>query len=72
MIKKWLYVALILLFILHNDLWFWSNTRLVRGVPVGLLYHIVFCIVATLVMTALTRYAWPEGLEVSSKEDPAA
>jgi hypothetical protein len=69
--KRFLYIALILLFILHNDLWFWSDTRLIFGVPIGLLYHIVFCIVATLLMTALTRYAWPEGLEVSSKEESA-
>jgi hypothetical protein len=66
--KRWLYVGLIALFILHNDLWLWSDKRLIAGIPYGLVYHILFCIVATLIMTALTKYAWPEGLEVNSEE----
>jgi hypothetical protein len=66
--KRLLYVGLIALFILHNDLWLWSDKHLILGVPYGLGYHILFCIVATILMTALTRYAWPEGLEVNSEE----
>lgn len=63
-----LYLALILLYLLHNDLWNWNDSRLVGGIPVGLLYHIVYCLVATLMMIALVRYAWPEDLEPQKGE----
>jgi hypothetical protein len=69
--KRVLYIALVVLFVLHNDLWLWNDTRLIAGIPSGLLYHIIFCVAATLVMTGLTIYAWPEGLEVNSEEPPA-
>lgn len=58
---KWLlYGLLVLLFMLHNDFWFWETPQLVLGVPVGLLYHIVFCLVAMLLMATLTKYIWRE------------
>ncbi len=63
-----LYLALILLYLLHNDLGNWNDRRLVGGIPVGLLYHIVYCLVATLMMIALVRYAWPEDLEPQKGE----
>lgn len=53
-IKK-LYFLLVLLFLLHNDFWLWGTPQLVLGVPVGLLYHIGYCIVATLLMAVLVK-----------------
>ena len=54
---RWLlYALLLLLFLLHNDFWFWETPQLVLGVPVGLLYHIGFCLAATLLMAALVKY----------------
>lgn len=54
---RWLlYALLLLLFLLHNDFWFWETSQLVLGVPVGLLYHIGFCLAATLLMAALVKY----------------
>ena len=53
---RWLlYCLLVLLFLLHNDFWLWETPRLVLGVPVGLLYHIGFCVVATLLMAAFVK-----------------
>lgn len=53
---KWfLYASLVLLFLLHNDFWFWETPQLVLGVPVGLLYHIAFCLAVTLLMAALVK-----------------
>ena len=46
---------LVLLFLLHNDFWFWQTPRLVLGLPVGLLYHIGFCFAATLLMAAFVK-----------------
>ena len=53
---KWLfYCLLVLLFVLHNDFWFWKTPALVLGLPIGLLYHIGFCLVVTLLMAVFVR-----------------
>ena len=61
--RRLLYAALVALALLHHDLWFWNDGRIVFGLPVGLLYHIGFCFAATVLMLLLVRFAWPEGLE---------
>ncbi|MFB3041088.1 MAG: hypothetical protein ACE1ZS_04675 [Candidatus Poribacteria bacterium] len=67
-LSQWiLYLALVLLYLLHNDLWFWNAPQLVLGLPIGLLYHISFCVVASIVMILLVNYAWPHHLKT---EDP--
>ncbi len=58
---RWvLYSLLLVLFILHNDFWFWETPQLVLGLPVGLLYHIVFCLAASLLMFSLVKFVWRE------------
>ena len=53
---RWiLYCLLVLLLLIHNDFWFWETPQLVLGLPVGLLYHIGFCLVASLLMAALVK-----------------
>ncbi|MCY3550996.1 MAG: hypothetical protein OXH39_11105 [Candidatus Poribacteria bacterium] len=53
---RWLLSGLlVLLFLLHNDFWFWKTPQLVLGIPVGLLYHIGYCLVATLLMAAFVK-----------------
>ncbi len=61
-----------LLYILHNDFWLWDDPRIVMGLPVGLLYHAIYCVVTTLVMALLVRHAWPAHLEVEPPEGPAS
>ena len=59
---RWiLYLALVLLYLLHNDLWFWNASQLVLGLPIGLLYHISFCVVASIVMVLLVYQTAKEG-----------
>jgi hypothetical protein len=70
----WL-VIILLLYGLHQDLWFWIRARpLVVGfLPIGLAYHAAYCVAVSLLMWALTRYAWPSHLEQGetvSLEDP--
>lgn len=61
---KVLYLLVAVLFVLHQDFWFWDDATLVFGtVPIGFLYHIVYCFAAAGLMYALTRMAWPEHLE---------
>ncbi len=50
-----LYSLLVLLFLLHNDFWFWETPQIVLGLPVGLLYHIGYCLVAALLMAAFVK-----------------
>jgi hypothetical protein len=57
--------AILAVFILHQDWWFWRTARpLVFGfLPVGLAYHGAYCLVAAGLMWTLTKYAWPSHLE---------
>jgi len=53
-IARWLlYVALLLVFLLHNDLWLWNDARLVWGLPVGLAYHVAYCVGVSVLMGLL-------------------
>ena len=58
-------VAILLLYALHQDLWFWRTARpLIFGfLPVGLAWHGAYCVAVTLLMWWLTRVAWPAHLE---------
>jgi len=53
-----LYGALAALYALHQDAWFRHDPRIVLGLPVGLAYHVAYCVAASLV-----KLAWPAGLE---------
>ena len=68
MIRYLLYLALLTLYILHNDLWLWHDPSLVLGLPVGLLYHIAFCAAAAVLMVLLVTYAWPSHLDIDQEE----
>ncbi len=58
---RWiLYVLLVVLFILHNDFWFWGTSEIVLGLPIGLLYHILFCFAASVLMYSLVKFMWRE------------
>ena len=67
LIRWLLYAALLAMLALHNDVWFWDDPSLVLGLPVGLTYHILFCIAASALMFLLQRFAWPAKLEVGDE-----
>ena len=58
-IRLLLYSSLVLAFFLHNDFWLWNDARMPGGLPVGLAYHIGFCLAVSLLMWLLVKYAWP-------------
>jgi hypothetical protein len=68
-------LATAVLYLLHQDLWFWRDARpLVFGfLPVGLAYHAVYCLAVTGLMWALVQVAWPAHLEsaASDRTQPA-
>lgn len=59
-LKWFLYLLLLVLFILHNDFWFWGTSKIVLGIPVGLLYHILFCLAASVLMFSIVKFVWRE------------
>ena len=66
-----LVLAVLALYVLHQDVWFWRTARpLVFGfLPVGLAYHAMFSIAAAVVMWLLVRYAWPSHREAAERDD---
>jgi hypothetical protein len=61
--------AVVILYVLHQDFWFWREARpLVFGfLPVGLFYHACYTLAAALLMWLLARLAWPSHLENDSE-----
>ena len=64
-----LVVAVVALYLLHQDFWFWRTARpLVFGfIPIGLFYHACFAVAASLLMWLLVAHAWPSRLERESE-----
>lgn len=60
-----------LLFLLHQDVWFWNDRTLVLGfLPIGLAYHIGFSLAAAALWWAATRWAWPAHIEAWAEMPP--
>ena len=59
------------LYVLHQDFWFWRAAHpLVFGfLPVGLFYHACYTVATVLVMILLVRTAWPSELEEGMTDD---
>lgn len=70
LVRRLLYVALLAIFLLHNDLWWWNDARRVLGMPIGLTYHIGLCLAAAVVLALLARRTWPPEKDVEAEEPP--
>lgn len=66
-----LVLAVVALYVLHQDVWLWRTARpLVFGfVPIGLFYHACYSVAASLLMWLLVREAWPSHIEEEAKRD---
>lgn len=68
MTQALLVIAVIALYVLHQDFWFW-RTAYFRGgipfgfIPIGLFYQACFSAAAALLMWLLVKFAWPSHLE---------
>ncbi len=58
-----LWGALIALYLLRLDLWWWNDPSLVLGLPIGLLSQVVFCGLVAVVMALVVRHQWPHELD---------
>lgn len=77
-----LVIAVVALYALHQDFWFWRTARLTIPflgiydvmpfgfIPIGLFYHACFAVASSLLMWLLVTHAWPSHLEeeIESRE----
>ncbi len=62
--KNVVWGLVILLIILHQDFWYWTDDSVVfEFIPIGLFYHAMISIGAGVTWYLATIYAWPEGLD---------
>ena len=59
--RNFIWLAVILLVILHQDFWFWDTYEpLVFGfMPIGLAYHVGLSIAASIVWFLATKFCFP-------------
>ena len=67
---KWfLLLATLALIVLHQDWWNWSKVDAAFGfLPVGLWYHALYCVAASILLWLFVRFAWPKELDVAEQE----
>src|SRR5215475_10849711 len=58
-------IAILALYLLHQDFWFWRAAApvVLSFLPVSLFYHVCYTLVISALMWALVKYAWPSHLE---------
>ncbi len=62
--QKVVWILALLLLVLHQDFWAWSDRTLVLGfLPIGLAYHLVFSLAAAGLWLAAVKLAWPSEIE---------
>ncbi len=66
------YGLLALLYLLHTDVWYWDDPRIVLGAPIGFTYHVLWTIVVTGAFWLVVRYAWPVELEAAAELEATA
>ena len=55
-----IWLLLIALVLLHQDSWYWTDGRLVFGLlPIGLFYHMVLSVAASITWLLAAKFAWP-------------
>jgi hypothetical protein len=61
----WLMSAVVALYFLHQDVWFWRTAQpIVFGfLPIGIFYHVCYTLAIVVLMGVLVRFAWPTHLE---------
>lgn len=68
--NKWIWIIFVVLFFLHQDVWFWDDQSLVLGfMPIGLAYHAGFSIAAALLWSSAVKWAWPSDVEAWAEGD---
>jgi hypothetical protein len=69
---KWLLaVMVVVVYLLHQDTWYWQDRTLVFGfLPIGLAYHAGYSVLCAVMMGLLVRFAWPGHIEAAVADLP--
>jgi uncharacterized membrane protein YozB (DUF420 family) len=68
--KNFFWILFLLLFLVHQDFWWWDDASLVFGfLPVGLAFHAFFSIACAILGWLAIKYAWPHEIERFAEED---
>ena len=67
--SKFLWIAAIVLLVLHQDFWFWHSEQLLLGfLPIGLAYQAGYSIAAACLWGWAMQFAWPSHIEAMAEE----
>ena len=53
--RRLVLLALVVLFALHHDLWWWDADDRLLGLPIGLTWHVLLCLAVALAMALFAR-----------------
>jgi hypothetical protein len=53
--RRLVLLALVVLFALRHDLWWWNADDRVLGLPIGLAWHVLLCVAVALTMALFAR-----------------
>jgi hypothetical protein len=63
-----IWFAAVVLFVLHQDFWWWDDRTLLFGfMPAGLAYHMLYSILAGSLWALTVKFAWPSHVEEFAK-----
>ena len=63
----------LLMFVLHQDKWWWDDATLVlRFLPIGLAFHAAFSLACAALGWIAIKMAWPHDLEAFAEADSKA
>ena len=66
--KKVVVALFVIMLIIHQDIWFWSDASLVFGfMPIGLFYHALFSIGCAVLGALAIKFLWPTEAEAHSE-----
>ncbi len=67
--KNTIWGLLLLLAVLHQDVWFWEDSTLILDfLPIGMAWHIGISLAAAVLWVLATKYCWPN---LVTDENPA-
>lgn len=71
--RKAVWIAVVVLFVLHQDFWWWEDKTLLFGfLPIGLAWHALYSLLAAGLWLAAVKYAWPDEVEAFADAEPPA
>ncbi len=69
-VRKVVFLLVLVVIILHQDFWLWTNKTLVFDfLPIGLVYHGLYTVLAAVTMWILVKVAWPREFDDVENQD---